>query len=59
MNNYYNEKLEENYILEKDIYFPVEQAKIFDYNFQEFVNTEYYPVKRTRAKLNVYIRKSN
>lgn len=59
MNNYYNDNLKDNFIMERDIYSPFQRIKVVDYNFQEFVNTEYYPIKRTKAKLNVYIRKTN
>lgn len=55
-NNYYNSI---NNNKEKDVYTPSNKSVIRSNEICDFINTEYYQVKRTKAKVNVYIRKSN
>ena len=59
MNNYYEYQRKELQSID-NFYVPSNTAKkIIDYNLQSYINTDYYKQNRTKAKINVYIRKSN
>lgn len=57
MNNYY-ENAQRN-IFDENIYTQNENSKIRNNDISEIMDTVYYQRKRTKAKINVYIRKSN
>lgn len=58
MTSYYNSTQKANIDI-KEIYVPENKTEVINYDIQQFLNPEYYQQKRTTAKLNVYIRKSN
>lgn len=57
MNNYY-ENAQRN-IFDENIYTQNENSKIRNNDISKIMDTVYYQRKRTKAKINVYIRKSN